>query len=72
MALFATLARMWLTRSWQPFQFHNEYDQVLPYDECKKMGLYVHIPFCRQICSYCDFAKVIYQDVFISDCYTNG
>lgn len=30
-------------------------------------SLYVHIPFCRQICSYCDFAKVIYQDVFISD-----
>lgn len=24
-------------------------------------SLYVHIPFCRQICSYCDFAKVIYN-----------
>ena len=30
MALFTTLARMWLTRSWRPFQFRNEYDQVLP------------------------------------------
>lgn len=60
MALFATLARMWLTRSWQPFQFHNEYDQVLPYDECKKMGLYVHIPFCRTLCDFCPYCKVPY------------
>lgn len=22
-----------------------------------KLGLYIHIPFCRRICSYCDFAK---------------
>lgn len=24
-------------------------------------ALYVHIPFCKSICSYCDFAKVIYK-----------
>ena len=23
----------------------------------KKIGLYIHIPFCSQICHYCDFAK---------------
>lgn len=22
-----------------------------------KLGLYIHIPFCRRICNYCDFAK---------------
>lgn len=26
------------------------------------MSLYVHIPFCRHICAYCDFAKVFYQE----------
>ena len=24
-------------------------------------GLYVHIPFCRNICGYCDFAKCRYE-----------
>ncbi len=25
-------------------------------------GLYIHIPFCKTICSYCDFCKVFYND----------
>jgi oxygen-independent coproporphyrinogen III oxidase len=25
-------------------------------------GIYIHIPFCRKICSYCDFYKVIAPD----------
>ena len=24
-------------------------------------GLYIHIPFCEKICSYCDFCKVLYN-----------
>lgn len=26
------------------------------------MSLYVHIPFCKNICAYCDFAKVFYNE----------
>lgn len=25
-------------------------------------NIYIHIPFCTQICSYCDFSKVYYND----------
>ncbi len=25
-------------------------------------GVYIHIPFCKSICTYCDFCKVLYQD----------
>ncbi|MDR1782062.1 MAG: radical SAM family heme chaperone HemW [Bacilli bacterium] len=28
----------------------------------KIKGIYIHIPFCRNICYYCDFNKVIYND----------
>ena len=24
-------------------------------------SIYIHIPFCRSICSYCDFTKVLYN-----------
>ncbi len=27
----------------------------------KMKGLYIHIPFCQKICSYCDFCKVFYD-----------
>ena len=25
------------------------------------LGVYIHIPFCNNICSYCDFCKVLYK-----------
>lgn len=25
-------------------------------------SVYIHIPFCKSICSYCDFAKIIYNE----------
>ncbi len=52
---------MWLTRSIKPFTFQNEYDQLLPFSECENMGLYVHIPFCKSICSFCPYCKVLFS-----------
>lgn len=34
-------------------------------------SVYVHIPFCSHICSYCDFAKVLHIDTFVDD-YLNS
>ncbi|MBE6161430.1 MAG: radical SAM family heme chaperone HemW [Firmicutes bacterium] len=28
-------------------------------------GVYVHIPFCKNICSYCDFCKVLYKKEWV-------
>ncbi|MBM7633771.1 radical SAM family heme chaperone HemW [Geomicrobium sediminis] len=41
-----------------------------------KQGLYVHIPFCKQICHYCDFNKVLVKnqpvDTYVSALLTEG
>lgn len=52
---------MWLTRDIKPFTFTNEFDPHLPYMQCENLGLYVHIPFCKQICSFCPYCKTRYS-----------
>ena len=30
-------------------------------------SIYIHIPFCKHICSYCDFAKIYYDTSFVNN-----
>ncbi len=62
MSFLTEITRMWLTRSTRKFSFYNEYDEHLPYGECDNLGLYIHIPFCKSICSFCPYCKVIYSE----------
>ena len=62
MSIITSLARSWLTRTFKPFTFKNEYDQILPFLECDNLGLYVHIPFCKSICNFCPYCKVRYDE----------
>jgi len=61
MSITTSLTRAWLTRSLQPFRFQREYDEQLPFEPCENLGLYVHIPFCRSICNFCPYCKVLYS-----------
>ena len=29
-------------------------------------NVYIHIPFCKSICSYCDFCKVLYHGPWVT------
>ncbi len=62
MGVITTLTRNWLTRSTKPFIFKNEYDNELDYEQLDELGLYVHIPFCKKICSFCPYCKQIYDE----------
>ena len=31
------------------------------------MYIYIHIPFCSSICSYCDFPKLLYDNKYINN-----
>ena len=61
MSCITTLTRMWLTRTTRPFTFAPDYDEVLPYAACDSLGLYVHIPYCRQLCAFCPYCKTLYN-----------
>lgn len=61
MSFITSATRSWLTRSLQPFQFTNEYDRNLPFEECEELGLYIHIPFCKSICNFCPYCKTLYS-----------
>lgn len=62
MNLITDLTRMYLTHSTKPFIFTNDFDKVLPYDNGSEFGLYVHIPFCKSICNFCPYCKIIYDE----------
>ena len=61
MSIITSLTRAYLTRSTKPFTFTNEYDEVLPFSDCEGLGLYIHIPFCKSICSFCPYCKTLYS-----------
>ncbi len=71
MSIPVTAARMWLTRSAAPFHFTPDYDQPLPLEGANPLGLYVHIPFCRSLCTFCPYCKVVYDPALAQD-YLEG
>lgn len=56
-----SILRVLLTRTRKPFVFTNRGDGHLDYEGAERLGLYVHIPFCRTICSFCPYCKVVYD-----------
>ena len=62
-----SMTRIWLTRSFRPFQFTSAFDHALAYQNTEKLGLYIHIPFCRSLCTFCPYCKVVYQETLAGE-----
>ena len=60
--LTTSLFRVLLTRSFKPFVFSNSNSNKLKYQNLDNLGLYIHIPFCKSICSFCPYFKVEYDE----------
>jgi coproporphyrinogen III oxidase-like Fe-S oxidoreductase len=60
--ILTSLLRIALTRSIKPFVFKDTYENRLDFDTLDNLGLYVHIPFCKRICSFCPYCKEIYNE----------
>lgn len=43
-----------------------------PDGKMQRVGVYIHIPFCRSRCSYCDFATDVYRDAGSVDRYVSA
>jgi coproporphyrinogen III oxidase-like Fe-S oxidoreductase len=59
--MITSLMRIWLTRSLKPFKFTNIHSNSLDFETTNQLGLYVHIPFCKNICSFCPYCKFVYD-----------
>ena len=57
----SSLLRIWLTKSFKPFVFNDRNNLRLDFEKIDPLGLYIHIPFCRTICSFCPYCKIPYQ-----------
>jgi oxygen-independent coproporphyrinogen-3 oxidase len=58
---WTSLLRVYLTRSFKPFVFEGTYENTLDFEKLDDLGLYVHIPFCRSLCSFCPYCKVVHN-----------
>ncbi|SHI75743.1 coproporphyrinogen-III oxidase family protein [Parasporobacterium paucivorans] len=59
--LLTSLFRFVLTRSFKPFVFRGKHANKLEFEKLESLGLYVHIPFCRSLCSFCPYCKEVYN-----------
>ncbi len=56
-------------RRYGKFTHIKKQDFSLP--ETKKIGLYLHIPFCRSLCPYCPYDRILFENT-LSEHYTNA
>jgi len=53
--MLINILRVMITRSFKPFVFqNNNCNKQIDYD-VPNLGLYVHVPFCKELCPFCPY-----------------
>jgi len=58
--LWKPLVKRWITGSFAPLVMRPA--QVAPLPPLKRLGLYLHVPFCRNLCPYCPYHRVEFDE----------
>ena len=64
--MITNILRPVLNRSFKPFEFvkceDNKDLSLINLNNKDNLGLYIHIPFCKSICPFCPYNKVLYNE----------
>jgi oxygen-independent coproporphyrinogen-3 oxidase len=58
---FTELSRNFFVGKEQDFSFKKIQGSNFNIPKIKKCGLYIHVPFCKSICPYCPYNKILYK-----------
>ena len=68
--MLTTFLRVFLGRRIMPYSFTNS-RHIAYTPTTGKLGMYIHVPFCRSICHFCPYNKVVY-DAALAKAYTGA
>lgn len=46
--------------------------EALPFDDERCLSFYVHIPFCKQLCSFCEYTRMLCPDERLQNSYVHA
>ena len=59
--MLTSILRVMISRSFKPFVFqNNNCNKQIDYN-VPNLGLYVHVPFCKELCPFCPYYKIKYD-----------
>ncbi len=59
--MLINILRVMITRSFKPFVFQNNNCNKQINCDVPNLGLYVHVPFCKELCPFCPYYKIKYD-----------
>lgn len=64
--MISNILRILVARSFKPLKFTSKGAKYID-NNVDNFGIYVHVPFCEKLCSFCPYNKVLYNKRLASD-----